>query len=182
MQSAKAVRFDANALHAALDAERRSRGMSWRQVSQAIGVSTSTLANTAKGDNFEADGIVTMLCWLGMPVEAFVIPHGVVAVSKTTQTRGGVYLTRVDTRALYAALDGERRARDMSWDQLAVDSGVPLGGGAVRRLGEGGRTEVNTFVRLVAWLGVPAEAFLVRPGAGLPTDTNRRPLSDHGSR
>ena len=36
------LRFDSQALHAALDEQRRARELSWRQVADAIGVSAST--------------------------------------------------------------------------------------------------------------------------------------------
>jgi hypothetical protein len=65
------VRFDAAALHAALDAQRRSRGLSWRQVSQETGVSAATLTGTARGGRLEADGVMCMLRWLGLPAETF---------------------------------------------------------------------------------------------------------------
>jgi transcriptional regulator with XRE-family HTH domain len=65
------VRFNAAALHAVLDAQRRSRGLSWRQVAGETGVSAATLTGTARGGRLEADGVMCMLRWLGLPAEAF---------------------------------------------------------------------------------------------------------------
>lgn len=69
-------RFDACALYAALDAQRQSRGMSWRQVALEIGVSASTLTRTKQGGRMEVDGMLAMVRWLGRPAESFVHPVG----------------------------------------------------------------------------------------------------------
>lgn len=65
------VRFDAKALYEALDAQRRSRGMSWRQVAAEIGVSVSTLTHTRHGGRMEVDGMLAMVRWLGRTAESF---------------------------------------------------------------------------------------------------------------
>ena len=68
---ADVVRFDARALYAALDAQRSSRGMSWRQVASEVGVSPSTLTRTKEGGRLEVDGMLDMVRWLGRTVESF---------------------------------------------------------------------------------------------------------------
>lgn len=65
-------RFDAKALHQALDAQRKRRDMSWTDVSQEIGVSASTLRRTKDGGRMEVDGMIAMVCWLGEKVETFI--------------------------------------------------------------------------------------------------------------
>lgn len=64
-------RFNAAALYAALDAQRRARGMSWSQVAAEIGVSASTLTRTKLGGRMEADGMLAMVRWLGRTAESF---------------------------------------------------------------------------------------------------------------
>ena len=66
------VRFDSKALHAALDAQRRARGLTWSQVAAETGVSSGTLARTGAGGRLEVDGMLAMVRWLGVPVETFV--------------------------------------------------------------------------------------------------------------
>jgi transcriptional regulator with XRE-family HTH domain len=66
------VRFDSSALYAALDTERRARGLTWTQVSADTGVSTGTIARTRNGGRLEVDGMLAMVRWLGVPVETFV--------------------------------------------------------------------------------------------------------------
>ena len=68
---ADAGRFDSQALYAALDAQRRSRSMSWRQVALEVGVSVATLTRTRQGGRLEVDGMLAMVRWLGRTVESF---------------------------------------------------------------------------------------------------------------
>ena len=58
-------------LHAALDAVRLERGLSWRQLAAEIGVSPSLLSRLGQGLRPDADGFATLVTWLGMPAEAF---------------------------------------------------------------------------------------------------------------
>jgi transcriptional regulator with XRE-family HTH domain len=64
-------RFDARALYAALDAERRTRGLSWQQVAIETGVSATTLTRTKQGGRLEVDGTLAMVRWLGRTIESF---------------------------------------------------------------------------------------------------------------
>jgi len=65
-------RFDANALHAALDAKRKAEHLTWQQVASAIGVSAATIMRTRNGGRMEVDGVLAMVDWLKRPVEDFV--------------------------------------------------------------------------------------------------------------
>ncbi|MBC8290957.1 MAG: hypothetical protein H8E37_11645 [Planctomycetes bacterium] len=65
-------RFDAKALHQALDEQRMRRDMSWAEVSKEIGVSASTLRRTRDGGRMEVDGMIAMVYWLGEKVETFI--------------------------------------------------------------------------------------------------------------
>jgi len=67
-------RFDANALHAALDAKRKAEHLTWQQVASAIGVSAATIMRTRNGGRMEVDGVLAMVDWLKRPVEDFVRP------------------------------------------------------------------------------------------------------------
>ena len=66
------VRFDAQALFAELDRRRAERGLTWQQVAQEIGVSRATITSTREGGRMEVDGMLSMVDWLGVPVETFV--------------------------------------------------------------------------------------------------------------
>jgi transcriptional regulator with XRE-family HTH domain len=65
------LRFDSQALYAALDAQRKARGMTWQQVADEVGISARTVARTRGGGRLEVDGMLAMVSWLGVPVERF---------------------------------------------------------------------------------------------------------------
>ena len=65
-------RFDTKALFNALDQQRKQRGLTWRQVASEIGISESTITRTGKGGRLEVDGMLSMVSWLGVPVETFI--------------------------------------------------------------------------------------------------------------
>jgi len=65
------LRFDPKALYRALDQRRDELGLSWKQVADEIGVSTSTLTRTRLGGRMEVDGVLAMVSWLGRTVESF---------------------------------------------------------------------------------------------------------------
>ena len=66
-----AGRFDAQALYAALDAQRQARHLTWQQLAAEIGVSASTITHTRIGGRMEVDGMLAMVRWLGRTVESF---------------------------------------------------------------------------------------------------------------
>ena len=66
-------RFDAKALHSAIDQQRKHRKMSWAELAKEIGVSASTLQRTKEGGRLEVDGMLAMVCWLNEKVETFVV-------------------------------------------------------------------------------------------------------------
>lgn len=68
---------------------------------------------------------------------------------------------RLDAARLYAALDAEREAQGLSWRQLATEAGVSAS--LVSRMGNGHRPDLDGFIALVQWLGMPAETFMVWP-------------------
>jgi transcriptional regulator with XRE-family HTH domain len=68
---------------------------------------------------------------------------------------------RLDAGKLYAALDAERSANGLSWRQLAADAGVSTS--LVSRMGNGHRPDLDGFIALVQWLGMPAETFMIWP-------------------
>ena len=65
---------------------------------------------------------------------------------------------RLNTGALYAALDAQRSSRELSWRQLAKEVGVSPS--TMTRLANGQRPDVDAFAALVRWLGQPADSFL----------------------
>lgn len=67
-------------------------------------------------------------------------------------------MRRFDPPALFRALDRQRTARRLTWDQVARDIGVSEA--TLKRTQRGGRMEVDGMLAMVAWLGVPVETFV----------------------
>lgn len=67
-------------------------------------------------------------------------------------------MRRFDTKALYAALETERLARGLSWQQVAEAIGVSAS--TMTRTRAGGRLEVDGMLAMVTWLGLPVEYFV----------------------
>jgi transcriptional regulator with XRE-family HTH domain len=70
--------------------------------------------------------------------------------------------TRVDVTALHGALDRARASKDLSWRELARQIGVSAS--TMSRLAQGQNPDINAFARMVRWLNVQAEAFIVEDG------------------
>lgn len=70
------VKINISALQAALDQERSARGLSWRQLAGEIGVTPSLLSRLRNGFKPDADGFATLVTWLGIPAEKFLVEEG----------------------------------------------------------------------------------------------------------
>src|SRR5712692_3388442 len=68
------------ALVAALDAERKTKGLSWRQLAKAAGVSASTLTRMQQGKSPDVNTFSALTCWLRIPAERFYTELGPEAV------------------------------------------------------------------------------------------------------
>lgn len=66
--------LDVDALHAALDRERQSRDLSWRDVARETGVSAATLSRLAQGRRPDVDGFAALVAWLGLSADDFLRP------------------------------------------------------------------------------------------------------------
>lgn len=67
-------------------------------------------------------------------------------------------MRRFDAPALFAAIDRQRIARSLTWEQAAKEIGVASA--TIKRTQHGGRMEVDGMLAMVAWLGVPVEDFV----------------------
>jgi transcriptional regulator with XRE-family HTH domain len=71
LASGERARFDAQGFHAALDAVRRNKQLSWRQVADATKVSASTLTRMAQGSQPDASGLTALCKWSGLTAADF---------------------------------------------------------------------------------------------------------------
>ena len=65
------ARFDVTALHAAMDAQRRSRRLTWKDVATESGVSASTLTRLSQGRQPDVNSLAALTAWLGMSADQF---------------------------------------------------------------------------------------------------------------
>ena len=70
-------RFDVAALHAALDSERLSRRLTWKDVAAQSGVSASTLTRLSQGRQPDVNSLAALTAWLGMSADHFMRPETV---------------------------------------------------------------------------------------------------------
>lgn len=66
--------------------------------------------------------------------------------------------TTVDVDALYAVLDRNRQAVDLSWRELARE--LEVSPSTFTRMAQGRRPDVDTFATLLRWLNLPAATFM----------------------
>lgn len=64
---------DVLALHAALDATRTARGLSWRQLAKELGISASTISRMANGLRPDVTAFAAMTTWLDMSADDFIV-------------------------------------------------------------------------------------------------------------
>ena len=70
---------------------------------------------------------------------------------------------RFDGNAFYAALDGERQARQCTWRRVAQESGVSAS--TLTRIAQGKHPDVDSLAALSAWSGLAVDRFVK---GGLP--------------
>lgn len=164
--------FDAIALFAALDAQRVARGLSWRGVADEIWemsselnrrrsshpISPATLTGVARSGRTSCQHALFMLRWLGRSPESF-LGEGRSGPEAPLPNAGPDRRLRWDLVLLYEGLDQQRRARQMTWKQLAQELGCTssqLTGLRTARFATG----VRTAMRITQWLGRPAADFI----------------------
>ncbi len=63
-----------------------------------------------------------------------------------------------DGDAFYAALDGERQARQCTWKQVAEECGISAS--TLSRMSQGKHPDVNGLAALTAWSGLDVDRFV----------------------
>jgi transcriptional regulator with XRE-family HTH domain len=68
--------IDVASLHAALDAARTAKELSWRQLAGLLDLSPSTLSRLANGFTPDTVAFTSMVTWLNIPAEEFIHAEG----------------------------------------------------------------------------------------------------------
>jgi len=74
-----------------------------------------------------------------------------------------------DDRAFLDALERKRRQLGLSWRQVARD--LDLSASTFSRLSRGSRPDLDTFLTLVGWMGVPADTFVTSRAGISPAES-----------
>lgn len=64
--------FDAMGFYLALDATRKAKKLTWREVARQAGVTASTLTRMAQGKRPDVDGLAALTKWSGLKADDFV--------------------------------------------------------------------------------------------------------------
>ena len=97
--------FDLRALFRAVDDARVDRGLTWTALAAEARVAVSTIRRFAHASDAEADGVLAVVCWLGVAPEAFI--RGSRVEGEPLLASNGC-MVRVDMAAVHDA-DGARR-------------------------------------------------------------------------
>lgn len=160
--------FDAAAMHAAMDAQRLDRGLSWPQVAREIWkqsaalnsrrkdhpISPATLTGIARRGDCTCQHALFILRWLGRSPESFV-DGADVALPPAGEDRR----LRWNLAAVYEAMDARRRQLGLTWRELARVlrcTDHQLTGLRRARYAIG----MKLMMRIVQWLERPSSAFI----------------------
>ncbi len=161
------IQFDFAAMHAAVDEQRRARGLAWTALAEetrASGaparrrVTATTLSRSGQQHTMEADGVLMILAWAGRTFEDFTIRSG----PHATRLHDAVEATEIDDMLrfdlpqIHAALDARRSAQDLTWRGVADEIGWFQPNG-LTRMKNGGRTGVPSVLWIAEWLAVAPE-------------------------
>jgi len=166
-------RFDAVALHTALDARRQELGFSWQQVADRIWeqsselnarrddhpIAVATLTGVGKRGAVSAQHALFIFRWLRQPPEAFLGYEGSLPAACTMREPGPDRRLRWHLGRLYAALDEHRRAEGLTWAQLAeLLQCTPSQLTGIRTAKFG--VNMAVAMAITQWLNRPAAAFI----------------------
>jgi transcriptional regulator with XRE-family HTH domain len=68
--------FDASAFFSALDAQRISKKITWKDVAAASGISASTLTRMAQGKRPDVDSLAALTAWSGLKADDYIRDDG----------------------------------------------------------------------------------------------------------
>lgn len=77
----KAGVFDGQGFYQAIDAERLSRDLNWKQVAEQSGVPASTLTRLAQGRRPDVDSMSALISWSGLDSNEFILSEMKTAAS-----------------------------------------------------------------------------------------------------
>ncbi len=172
MSIAEHIQFDFTAMHAAVDEQRRARGLAWTALAEETRpsggharrrVTATTLSRSGQQRAMEADGVLMILAWLRRTFEDFTNRNGPRATPSydAVEPTKSDDMLRFDLPQIHAALDARRSAQDLTWREVADEIGWFQPNG-LTRMKTGGRTGVPTVLWIAEWLEVAPETLTSR--------------------
>lgn len=165
--------FDIDAFYAALDTQRRERGLGWYDLADELWEQSEELNAQRPDDHPLCGGAVSrlgnrgetscqyalfMLRWLGRAPEDF-LTGPVVGVGDTQLPDAGVdRRLRWNLPELHAALNERRVERGLTWAELAQELGCTPS--RLTNLRTARRADLDLAMRITQWLARPAAAFI----------------------
>jgi len=168
MTATRLHRFDMHAFHAALDAARQAKRLSWAELAAQINrpfegttsipIHPTTLRDTLAKRSVTSAVVLQALAWLGRAPESFLVNPPGFPEGPLPEHRPG-YVLRFDTRALHAGLNAQREARGLNWTQVAAE--LPgFTPSMLTKLAAGPLIGFPRVMLVTQWLGRPAADFV----------------------
>ncbi|MBE9064101.1 helix-turn-helix domain-containing protein [cf. Phormidesmis sp. LEGE 11477] len=110
-------KFDAEAFYTALDDQRRSKDMTWKQVAKEAEVSASTLTRMAQGKRPDVDSMAALAAWSGLSTDAF-IKHADVDKLKSDSLPAMTAYLRADSNLSEQSADAIEAILRAAYEQL----------------------------------------------------------------
>jgi hypothetical protein len=150
--------FDWSALWAAMEAEREARGLTTNGMLNDLAWFGLGVLNAIRdGKGTTCQHVMGPLRWLDRTPESFT--PGCVDSPETALPNFGDRALRWSIPLLFAAVDDERTARELSWDDAAEELAMGVKGlRTFNRLKYG--MPMSMAMRLSRWTGRPAASFL----------------------
>jgi hypothetical protein len=162
--------FDMLALQTTLDDERRARKLTWDQLAAEINapfehtpsipISVGTLRTMTAKRSVTSGVVLQILRWLRRTPESFLKGRDQApAPGEALPEAGPTLILRFDTAAMHAALDAQRREREMTWREVASE--LPgFTPSMLTNLANGPLIGFPRVMTLTQWLGRPAADFV----------------------
>lgn len=118
--------FDLSDLFDSIHEERTRRAMTWKALSDEVGVSAATIRRFGSAADAEADGVLALIRWLDVPPEQF-ISDGAVSGERLPPAAGGYVRVDMHLVAQAAGAAGGSRGRSRTTIQRLAETAAVAG-------------------------------------------------------
>jgi hypothetical protein len=164
--------FDGDALIGALDAQRAERGLGWTELADELwrqsaelnaqlsdhSLCPGALVRTAKRKTMSCQYALIILRWIDRPPEEFLTGPVADVADLQLPEAGPANRLRWDLPQLHAALNEQRRERNLTWAELAAE--LDCTPSRLTNLRTARLADMDLTMRITQWLGKPAAAFI----------------------